>query len=127
LNYNTLKKGFKTITEGGCLMKHLMKNLRNLSFAIVCLLITATSISYAAQSIPALQNAKDAADRARIQTLIDGARAEGELLWMGFFLEPEHGKYILDGFKAYYGLSDLNAQYTYEPHRAHLRLPGRSR
>ncbi len=99
-------------------MKRLLNNLGSLGFAVVCLLMTAAGVSYAAQNIPALQNAKDAADRARIQTLIDGARADRELLWMGFFLEPEHGKYILDGFKAYYGLSDLNAQYTYEPQSA---------
>jgi ABC-type Fe3+ transport system substrate-binding protein len=92
--------------------------LQHLSFAVVCLLITMMGVSYGAQDIPSLRDAKDPAERARAQALINAAKAEGELLWTGFMIEPAQGKFILDGFKAYYGLSDLDAKYTYEPQSA---------
>jgi iron(III) transport system substrate-binding protein len=101
-----------------------MKDLRrNWTIGVVFLFVMMAmmaGISSAAQDVPALRNAKDSAERARVQALIDGARTEGEFLWTGFMIEPEHGKFILDGFKAYYGLNNLDAKYTYEPQSASM-------
>lgn len=70
-------------------------------------------IAYGAADIPALRDAKDAAERARVQALIDGARKEGKLTIDGTMIEPQMAKYILEGFKPYYGLNDLVAEYAY--------------
>lgn len=83
------------------------------SFMIVCLLVLTVCAANAASEIPALKDAKDPAERARIQKLIDGARSEGKLIWEGGFLEPVHGEYVAKHFKKYYGLPDLVFQYTY--------------
>ena len=61
---------------------------------------------------PALTDAKDPAERKRIEGLIEGARKEGVLSWIGVQIEPEHAEKILAAFKAYYGLGDLNAANT---------------
>jgi len=66
-----------------------------------------------AQEVPALANAKDDADRTRIQTLIDGARQEGKLEWIGGFISAEHGAKIIQSFKDYYGLNDLTVEHTF--------------
>lgn len=66
-----------------------------------------------AQDVPALADATDDADRARIQALIDGAREEGSLEWIGGFVTAEQGPKILDAFKEYYGLEDLDTQHTF--------------
>ena len=71
---------------------------------------------YAASAVaeaPALMDAKDSAEKARIQKLIDGARSEGKLIWEGSMIEPVHGKFIGKKFKEYYGLPNVDIQYTY--------------
>jgi iron(III) transport system substrate-binding protein len=73
---------------------------------------TLAAASAYAQDVPALADATDDAERARIQQLIDGARAEGSFEWIGGFVTAEQGPKILDAFKEYYGLTDLDAQYT---------------
>jgi ABC-type Fe3+ transport system substrate-binding protein len=83
------------------------------SFTIVCLLVLSVCAANAASEIPALKDAKNPAERARIQKLIDGARSEGKLIWEGGFLEPVHGEYVAKYFKEYYGLPNLVFQYTY--------------
>lgn len=66
-----------------------------------------------AQEVPALANAKDDADRARIQTLIDGARQEGKLEWIGGFISAEHGAKVIEAFKEYYGLDGFTVEHTF--------------
>ena len=96
-------------------MKRSLKCLIPVALFVVIVII---GVSYAAQDIPALRDAKDSAERARVEALINAARKEGQLRWTGFNLEAEHGKFVLDGFKAYYGLPDLDATYTNEPQTA---------
>jgi iron(III) transport system substrate-binding protein len=86
--------------------------MRYLLWIAICFLTFVVRMAVA-QDIPALRDAKDSAERTRIQTLIDGARSEGKLEWVGVMIEPAHAKYILDKFKAYYGLPNLVTQYTY--------------
>lgn len=66
-----------------------------------------------AQDVPALAKAKDAQDRARIQTLIDGAAKEGTFEWISAAILPQNGEKISEAFKTYYGLKDLKVQFTY--------------
>ena len=79
---------------------------------VICLILLLGTLSYSAD-IPAIRDAKDSAERARVQALIDGARKENSLDWRGLFLEPKHSEQIIAGFKEYYGLSDLKGNYTY--------------
>jgi iron(III) transport system substrate-binding protein len=79
----------------------------------VCFLMLTTAAPIGAQDVPALRNLKDPGERARVQGLIDGARAEGKIEMVGVMIEPVHAKYILEKFKAYYGLPNLVTQYTY--------------
>ncbi len=64
--------------------------MKQLAMAVICVL-TIAGVAWAAQEVPALQSAKDPAERARVQGLINAARAEKEFLWTGFMIEPEHG------------------------------------
>ena len=63
--------------------------------------------------VAALQDAQGSQEKARIQGLIDQAKAEGSLAIDGIMVEPKHAKYISEGFRAYYGLSKLEVKYTY--------------
>ena len=71
-----------------------------------------TTIAYA-QDVPALVNAPDDAERTRIQGLIDAAEQEGKLEWVGGFISAESGAKILESFKAYYGLDDVEVEHTF--------------
>jgi iron(III) transport system substrate-binding protein len=71
-----------------------------------------TSTAYA-QDVPALANAPDDTERARIQGLIDAAKQEGKLEWVGGFISAESGAKILESFKAYYGLDDFTVEHTF--------------
>jgi iron(III) transport system substrate-binding protein len=71
-------------------------------------------ISYGAADVPALKNAPDPTERARVAKLIEAARAEGDLIIDGTMIEPKMMQYVLKGFKETYGLPDLKTQYTYE-------------
>lgn len=71
------------------------------------------SFAHAQQQAPALAEIKDPAERARVQALIDGARKEGALSWIGVQIEPGHAEPIIAEFKRYYGLNDLRGEYTY--------------
>ena len=82
-------------------------------FMVVCLSLLMVYAANAAADAPALMDIKDPAEKARIQKLIDGARSEGKLIWEGSMIEPVHGKYIGKRFKEYYGLPNLEIQYTY--------------
>ena len=66
-----------------------------------------------AQEPPALAAIKDPAEKARVQKLIEGAKKEGALSWIGVQIEPGHAGPILEEFKRYYGLNDLKGEYTY--------------
>jgi iron(III) transport system substrate-binding protein len=91
-------------------MKHSPKGA---AMGILCLVLLFVGISYSAE-IPAIRDAKDSAERARVQALIDGARKENKLDWRGGFIYPEHSEQIIAGFKEYYGLPQLKCNYTYE-------------
>ncbi len=84
-----------------------------LSIVVMCLTLLFGGISYGASDIPALRDAKNATERARVQALIDGARKENVLDWTGIMVEPTHSEHIITGFKGYYGLPDVKVNYTY--------------
>lgn len=66
-----------------------------------------------AQQPPALAAITDSAERARVEALIEGAKKEGALSWIGVQIEPGHAEPIIAEFKRYYGLNDLKGEYTY--------------
>jgi ABC-type Fe3+ transport system substrate-binding protein len=66
-----------------------------------------------AQDVPALAAIKDAKEKARVSALIEAAKKEGQLSWIGVQIEPGHANAILTEFKRYYGLNDLKGEYTY--------------
>jgi iron(III) transport system substrate-binding protein len=78
--------------------------------AFVCFLMA--GISYGAD-IPALKNAKDPAEKARVQGLIEQAKKEGKLVITAIMVEPKHAKPTLEAFKEYYGLPNLKTEFTY--------------
>jgi len=67
-----------------------------------------------AQNSPILDDIQDADERARVAGLIEQAREEGALEWIGNFIEQSHAAAALDDFKQLYGLPDLRTEYTYE-------------
>jgi ABC-type Fe3+ transport system substrate-binding protein len=66
-----------------------------------------------AQEAPALAAIKDAKEKTRVSALIEAAKKEGQLSWIGVQIEPGHANAILAEFKRYYGLNDLKGEYTY--------------
>ena len=66
-----------------------------------------------AQQPPALAAITDSKERARVQALIDAAKKEGQLSWIGVQIEPGHADAILAEFKRYYGLDNFKGEYTY--------------
>ena len=84
-----------------------------LGIGSMCLTLLFGGISYGASDVPALRDAKDTAERARVQSLIDGARKENALDWTGIMVEPKHSEHLIAGLKEYYGLPSLKVNYTY--------------
>lgn len=80
---------------------------------LLCFLLLLLGRAAAAQVPPALANAPDDAERARVSALIGQARGEGVLDWTGIFVEPAQADTIFAGFKAYYGLGDAQLHYVY--------------
>jgi iron(III) transport system substrate-binding protein len=66
-----------------------------------------------AQEAPALAAIKDPAEKARVSALIEAAKKEGALSWIGVQIEPGHADPIITEFKRYYGLNDIKGEYTY--------------
>jgi ABC-type Fe3+ transport system substrate-binding protein len=66
-----------------------------------------------AQEAPALAAIKDAKEKARVSALIEQAKKEGQLSWIGVQIEPGHADAILTEFKRYYGLDSFKGEYTY--------------
>ena len=64
-----------------------------------------------AQEAPALAAIKDAKEKARVSALVEAAKKEGQLSWIGVQIEPGHANAILTEFKRYYGLNDLKGEY----------------
>jgi hypothetical protein len=81
--------------------------------ALVLAAWTATGSVSHAQQPPALAAITESAERARVQALIEAARKENALSWIGVQIEPGHAEPILAEFKRYYGLDDLKGEYTY--------------
>jgi len=80
------------------------------SFFVLCALMPSI---VRAQRAPVLADISEAGERARVEKLIEGARKEGALSWIGVQIEPGHAGPILAEFKRYYGLDDLRGEYTY--------------
>jgi iron(III) transport system substrate-binding protein len=74
---------------------------------------TALPSKVEAQEPPALAAIKDPAEKARVSKLIEAARKEGALSWIGVQIEPGHAGPIIAEFKRYYGLDGVNGEYTY--------------
>ena len=66
-----------------------------------------------AQEAPALAAIKNASEKTRVSALIEAAKKEGQLSWIGVQIEPGHADAILTEFKRHYGLNDIKAEYTY--------------
>ena len=66
-----------------------------------------------AQEPPALAAITDAGEKARVSALIEAAKKEGRLSWIGVQIEPGHADAIIAEFKRYYGLNDIKGEYTY--------------
>jgi iron(III) transport system substrate-binding protein len=79
--------------------------------ALVGILLTAIS-SYAASDVPALRSIGDPGELNRVKKLIDGARNEKKLVWATNYITPEMSLPLFEGFKAYYGLSELTQEVT---------------
>jgi ABC-type Fe3+ transport system substrate-binding protein len=79
--------------------------------AITVSMLAASALQ--AQEAPALTAIKDAKEKARVSALIEMAKKEGQLSWIGVQIEPGHANAILAEFKRYYGLNDIKAEYTY--------------
>jgi iron(III) transport system substrate-binding protein len=86
--------------------------IRREFMGVSLLLLLLVGVSYGASDIPALRDAKDQAEKDRIQGLMNGARREGKLTIDAIMVEPKMFKYILEGFKSYYGLS-VTDEFTY--------------
>jgi len=78
------------------------------------LFLILAGVAFGAADIPALKNAKDPAERARIEKMIEAARTEGKLKIDHTMIEPKMMQYILQGFKEYHGLAKLTPEFTYE-------------
>jgi iron(III) transport system substrate-binding protein len=77
----------------------------------ISLILFLGTVSYSAD-IPALRDAKDSTERARVQALLEGARKENALVWTSNWFEPGHADHIQAGFKEYYGLSETKFIFT---------------
>ncbi len=103
---NAIRAGFKE-------RRHEMKYFKVFaSFGTICFVLLWGITSYSAD-IPAIRDAKDSAERARVQALIAGAMKENALDWTGNMIEPKHADHVIPGFKEYYGLPQLKVNYTY--------------
>jgi iron(III) transport system substrate-binding protein len=67
-----------------------------------------------AQDAPILSQIEDADERSRVAGLIEQAREEGALDLIGNFIEQAHAAALIEDFKEFYGLPDLQVEYTYE-------------
>ena len=73
----------------------------------------AASATIVQAEAPVLADIKDQAEKARVSALIEQAKKEGQLSWIGVQIEPGHADAILKEFKRYYGLDDIKGEYTY--------------
>jgi iron(III) transport system substrate-binding protein len=81
--------------------------------AAACFAAAGSAPMAQAQEVPALAAIKDPAEKARVAALIEAAKKEGSLAWIGVQIEPGHAEPILAEFKRYYGLNDTKGEYTY--------------
>lgn len=91
-------------------MRHATKLARIALLAVFCGFFGQAQ----AQDAPILSQIDDADERARVAGLIEQARGEGALEWIGNFIEQSQGAAALSEFKELYGLPDLTTEYTYE-------------
>lgn len=68
-----------------------------------------------AKKLPAISAIRDPAEQIRVQKLVDGARLEGALSWIGVQFEKDRAEIIFAEFKRYYGLDELVLDYSYTP------------
>jgi ABC-type Fe3+ transport system substrate-binding protein len=89
------------------------RKIRTTAFAAFALAGWLAAAPLAPAQAPALADIKDPAEKARVSALIEAAKKEGQLSWIGVQIEPGHAEAILAAFKRYYGLNDLKGEYTY--------------
>ena len=77
--------------------------------------MTALSNSGPERKPAALANVKDPAESERVGRLIESARNEGSLSWIGVQFSPDKAEPIIEEFKRYYGLEGLKVDYSYTP------------
>ena len=63
----------------------------------------------------ALAAITDHTESERVKGLIEGARREGALSWIGVQFSSEKAEPIIGEFKRYYGLEELKVDYSYTP------------
>jgi ABC-type Fe3+ transport system substrate-binding protein len=86
---------------------------RATAFAALALAGWLAATSIAAAQAPVLADIKDPAEKARVSALIEAAKKEGALSWIGVQIEPGHADPIMTEFKRYYGLDNIKGEYTY--------------
>lgn len=77
--------------------------------------MTTLTTSSLAQEPTALADIKDPAEKVRVQGLIERAKKEGALSWIGVQFAPDRAEPIIAEFKRYYGLDNLQGEYSYTP------------
>ena len=63
----------------------------------------------------ALSDIRDPAEADRVRRLIEGAKREGSLSWIGVQFSPDRAEPIIEEFRRYYGLERLEVKYSYTP------------
>ncbi|UFX42757.1 extracellular solute-binding protein [Bradyrhizobium sp. 41S5] len=67
------------------------------------------------QGATALSDMSDPAEAERVGRLIESAKREGSLSWIGVQFSPDRAEPIIEDFKRYYGLESLEVEYSYTP------------
>jgi iron(III) transport system substrate-binding protein len=83
------------------------------TLAVLALVGWTAAAPLARAQAPVLADIKDPAEKTRVSALIEAAKKEGQLSWIGVQIEPGHANAILTEFKRYYGLDDIKGEYTY--------------
>ena len=78
---------------------------RLVTLALAALVAASAAVSAVAQDVPAFKGVSPE-EKARIQTLIDGAREEGALTYWDVVIQPQTNDALAAAFKKHYGLPD---------------------
>lgn len=80
---------------------------------LVSLILAAGGLSTATQAAdpPALEGLKGP-ERKRVANLIEGARKEGQVIWLSHSVDPEIAVRLEKGFREHYGLGDFRLRHS---------------